>query len=55
MHAQHMIVIQRRTGAPHSVTRPRGAERAPDPYRVEVDREGLDAYRRSLRILDKVA
>ena len=34
VHAQHMTVIQRRTGAPHSVTRPRGTERAPDPCRV---------------------
>ena len=33
MHAQLMIVMQHRTGAPHSVTRPRGAARwrAPDP------------------------
>ena len=55
MHAQHMIAIQRRTGAPHSVTRPRGAKRAPDPCRVEADRErlGIDAHSGSL--LDKVA
>ena len=48
MHAQHMIVMQRRTGAPHSVTRPRGAERGPDPW-VEVDREGARARYRCLQ------
>ena len=48
VHAQHMIVIQRRTGAPHSVTRPRGAERAPDPQ-VEVHREGARARYRCLQ------
>ena len=48
MHAQHMIVMQRRTGAPHSLTRPWGAERAPDPW-VEVDREGARARYRCLQ------
>ena len=45
-----MIVMQRQTGAPHSrsVTRPRGAERAPDPW-VEVDREGARARYRCLQ------
>ena len=48
MHVQHMIVMQRRTGAPHSVTRPRGGKRAPDPW-VEVDREGARARYRCLQ------
>ena len=48
VHAQHMIVMQRRTGAPHSVTRPRGAERAPDPW-VEVHRESARARYRCLQ------
>ena len=43
-----MIVMQRRTGAPHSVTRPRGAKRAPDP-KVEVHREGARARYRCLQ------
>ena len=55
MHAQHMIVIQSRTGAPHPVTRPWSAERAPDPCRVEVDRKGLDIDAYSGSLLDKVA
>ena len=57
MHAQHMIVILRRTGAPHSVTRPRGAECASDPGESKLIAKALeldiDAYGRSL--LDKDA
>ena len=52
MHAQHMIVIRRRT---QWLRRPRGAERAPDPCRVEVDREGFDIDAYSGSLLDKVA
>ena len=48
MHVQHMIVMQHRTGAPHSVTRLRGAEHALYPC-VEVAGEGTRARYRCLQ------
>ena len=57
-HSTWLWCMAGRTGAPHSVTRPRGVERAPDPW-VEVDREGARARYRCLQrvvaLLDKVA